>query len=97
MARAVLFRPEAAAELSDARLWYAARQDGLGERFLQEVEAIVARIVEWPAAFPSVHGQTRRAVLRRFPYAVYFREVSDAIVVLAVHGRQNPQRWQSRS
>jgi hypothetical protein len=46
--------------------------------------------------FPSVRGQTRRAVLKRFPYAVYYRQTNDQIVVLAVHGRQDPKRWQSR-
>ena len=34
----------------------------------------------------------RRLVVRRFPYAVYFREVGDEIVVLTIHGRQNLQR-----
>lgn len=33
---------------------------------------------------------------KRFPYAVYFRLTSDAIVVLAVHGRQDPERWRGR-
>ena len=49
------------------------------------------------AAFPFVHGAVRRLVVRRFPYAVYFREVGDEIVVLAIHGRQDPKRWQERS
>ena len=34
----------------------------------------------------------RRLVVRRFPYAVYFREVGDEIVVLTIHDRQNLQR-----
>jgi plasmid stabilization system protein ParE len=57
----------------------------------------IARIAETPFAFPRVHGDTRRAVLRRFPYAIYFRILDDDIVILAVHGRQDPQRWKSRS
>ena len=39
----------------------------------------------------------RRAVLSRFPYALYFRMTDDSIVVLAVHGRQDLSRWQKRS
>ena len=50
-----------------------------------------------PLAYPRVHGETRRAVVRRFPYAIYFRPVSDEVVVLAVmHGRRLPRRWRSR-
>lgn len=97
MARTVLFRPEAAAEVTETRTWYANRATNLGDRFIADLESVVARVVERPAAFPRVHGETRRAVLRRFPYAVYFRDTPDQVVVLAVHGRQDPRRWQSRS
>jgi plasmid stabilization system protein ParE len=96
VAPAVLFRPQAEADVVEARAWYAAREADLGERFVGELVATIARIVEHPALFPRVHDETRRAVLRRFPYAVYFRHVGDTIVVLAVHGRQDPQRWRGR-
>ena len=39
----------------------------------------------------------RLLVVRRFRYAVYFRDAGDEILVLAVHGRQDPRRWQGRS
>lgn len=93
MALAVLLRPEAEADLLEARAWYAEREAHLGERFAGELEATIGRIVERPALFPRVHDETRRAVLHRFPYAVYYRQAGDTIVVLAVHGRQDPQRW----
>jgi len=48
-------------------------------------------------AFPRVHNETRRAVLSRFPYAIYFRVAEDEVVVLAIHGRQHPSGWQTRS
>jgi hypothetical protein len=31
------------------------------------------KIAENPSRFRRVHGETRRALLDRFPYAVYFR------------------------
>jgi hypothetical protein len=36
-------------------------------------------------------------VLRRFPYAVYFREQGAEILVIALNGRQDPRRWQQRT
>ena len=71
-------------------------------RFLPEALDDLLETQGWyasrePAAFPCVHGAVRRLVVRRFPYAVYFREVGDEIVVLAIHGRQDPNRWQERS
>lgn len=93
----VVFRPEAEAEVLEARQWYESRSEGLGRRFAAAVDALVTRIVSNPLAFPEVHGQTRRAVLTRFPYAVYFRIADGDVIVLAVHGRQDPTRWRSRS
>jgi plasmid stabilization system protein ParE len=95
--RAAFFRPQAEAEALEARRWYEARRAGLGEEFGAEVDAAVARIVAHPLAFPRVRDETRRAVLTRFPYALYFRITDESIVVLAVHGRQDPSLLHRRS
>jgi plasmid stabilization system protein ParE len=95
--RQVVFRPEAEDEVLATRRWYEERREGLGIEFASAVDAMVERIITRPLAFPYAHGETRRAVLRRFPYAIYFRVLADgAIVVLAVHGRQHPSHWQTR-
>ena len=91
------FRPEAQTEALEARRWYEGRRAGLGAEFGEALGEIIARIVDTPLAFPRVRGETRPAVLGRFPYAVYFRIVGEDIVVLAVHSRQHPRRWQSRT
>jgi plasmid stabilization system protein ParE len=93
----LVFRPEAESELLDTRLWYDDQQPGLGQSFATEVDRVLMAIVEHPLAHPRVHGETRRALVRRFPYAIYFRAMSDEVVVLAVmHGRRLPRRWRSR-
>ena len=93
----LVFRPEAESELLDARAWYDDQQPGLGQTFATEVNRVLGAIVSHPLAYPRVHGETRRAVVRRFPYAIYFRPVSDEVVVLAVmHGRRLLRRWRSR-
>ena len=73
MPRQVVFRPQAEDEALEVRQWYEAKRPGLGQEFGQQLDILVARIAENPLAFPRVHSETRRAVLRRFPYAVYFR------------------------
>jgi len=93
----VVFRPEAEDEVVDAWRWYESRSAGLGDRFANAVDGLVDRLAENPLAFMQVHGEIRRAVLTRFPYAIYFRIDAAQIVVLAVHGRQDPARWQARS
>jgi hypothetical protein len=48
--------------------------------------------------FPVVYRDTRRALLRKFPYAVYY-VATPAItrVIACVHARQLPSHWQERS
>lgn len=97
MRRVVYFRPEAEAEVLEAGHWYERRRAGLGTELTNAVATTVTRIAANPAAFQKVRGETRRAVLRRFPYAIYYRVAGDDIIVLAVHGRQHQTRWQSRT
>ena len=96
MRRRVSFRPQADAEAVETRDWYEGRRQGLGAEFRAALEQTIDRIVTNPMMYPRVHGETRRAIFERFPYAVYFRLAGEDIVVLAVHGRQHPRRWQLR-
>lgn len=97
MTSRLVFRPQAEAELLEARAWYEKQRPGLGQAFAAAVDRALAGIVQNPLAYPRVHGETGRALVQRFPYAIYFRVVSDELVVLAVmHGRRLPRRWRSR-
>lgn len=69
----VSFRPEAEAEALETRDWYEGRRRGLGAEFRAALDETVDRIANNAMQFCRVRGETRRAVLNRFPYAVYFR------------------------
>lgn len=92
----LVLRPQAEAELLDARDWYEHQRPGLGSVFATEVETALGGVLQAPLAYPRVQGEIRRALLRRFPHAIHFRAMPEQIVVLAVHGRRHPRRWQSR-
>jgi len=70
--RDVVFRPQAEDEALEVRRWYEARREGLGNEFGAEVDEMVARIAGNPLAFQRVRGNTRRGVLKNFPYAILF-------------------------
>lgn len=93
----LVFRPEAEAEFLEARRWYDEQLAGLGETFAAAVSAAITNILQNPLAYPRIHGDTRRALASRFPYAVYFHVLPEELVVLAVmHGRRHPRRWRAR-
>ena len=93
----LVVRPAAAADLDEACRWYEAQRSGLGREFLDAIQQVFIAIVEMPGRFRVVHGNVRRALVRRFPYGVFFRTVGDDVVVVGCfHGRRNPRRWKAR-
>jgi toxin ParE1/3/4 len=57
----------------------------------------VDRIATHPRRFPEITAGVRRARLRRFPYGLFFRQLEDAIHVIACfHVSRDPLVWQSR-
>jgi plasmid stabilization system protein ParE len=91
-------RDAAVADLEEAAEWYEARRVGLGAEFLRAVRALFAGVARDPLQHAVARGEVRRARVRRFPYIAYFVADSEGVVVLAVlHGRRDPQVWQSRA
>lgn len=94
----VRLRPEAEQDFSDAAGWYEAQRAGLGLEFLDEVLEVLSAIAEAPHRYPSVHRNTRRALIHRFPFGVYYRVEETTIVVIAIlHSSRDPRRWKSRT
>jgi plasmid stabilization system protein ParE len=93
-----LFVEEAArADLADAFRWYEGQRAGLGSEFLAAVAVVFERIEQNPMGYPIIRGTTRRVLLRRFPYSVFYVVDPDLVAVTAVmHGRRDPRRWQER-
>jgi plasmid stabilization system protein ParE len=94
----LIVRPEAEADLSEAYQWYEKRVAGLGEQFLLSLDATMASIEREPQLYPVVHkGIVRRALLRRFPFGVYFIDGERSVSVIGVvHAKRNPRVWRSR-
>jgi toxin ParE1/3/4 len=93
-------RPEARLDLEAAARWYEAQEPGLGRRFLQEVRQAFHRIRGNPEAYAEGYRNTRRALIRRFPYGVIYLPVpkQGSIVVLAVlHCGRDSKLWRQRS
>lgn len=94
----VVFRAAATVDVEAAYEWYESQRRGLGSEFRTEVDAAVELISGTPLAFPLVRRNIRRALLRRFPYALFYRVVGDeAVVEACIHGKQHPRAWRSRT
>ena len=97
MSSLVVFRRIAKRDLDDATSWYEGRREGLGKEFSLAVEQEIQRIAVSPNQFARVRGLVRRAVLRRFPYSIYFVAEEFRVVVVAVfHAKRGPQNLEDR-
>lgn len=83
-------RPEARADILDAARWYNEREAGLGASFISQIEAVFQRIEQGPYRFRIAYRGLRIALSHRFPYAVYFAQEGDDVIVFAVlHQRRD--------
>ena len=91
------FTPEADAELTDARQWYSHHRKDLDLEFMECIELALSRIGSNPYLSPLVYGDIRRAVVQRFPFAIFYEVMAEEIQIIAVfHSRRNPDTWKSR-
>jgi plasmid stabilization system protein ParE len=95
----VIFTRAASAELMEAQGWYEDEVPGLGRLFRQAVETVIERMSTNPRQFPVIYKNVRRALLRRYPYALMFViEPGDTLTVVACfHGSRDPALWQKRA
>jgi toxin ParE1/3/4 len=98
MSLPVVLRKKARAEFDAAINWYERQQAGLGTEFAERVQDVLDRISATPELHATVYREVRKALVRQFPYAIYYRVRADRVVVLAVfHNKRNPNVWKSRS
>ncbi len=97
MTRPLIVRPEAETDIEESQRWYEERSPGLGAEFIRAVDACLASIERRPKLYPEYYGQARRALLRRFPYAVFYVIQPESIDVAACfHTSRDPREWRSR-
>ena len=91
-AASVVYKPAAEAEIDDAFATYEERRKGLGIEFLDELARIEGHLRTNPALYQRVEGDLRRAVLRRFPYGIFYVIDAGQVNILAcLHLHRNPR------
>jgi plasmid stabilization system protein ParE len=93
----LIVRPEAERNLAEVHDWYESRVAGLGSEFLLAVDAALSSIQRTPELHQVVHKNLRRALIRRFPFGIFYLVEEARIVVVAVmHARRDPETWRRR-
>ena len=91
MSRKLIVTKEAEADILHGYISYEEKQEGLGGRFLKEIEPACRRILPNPFLYQEVEPDIRRAVTHKFPYLVFYTFDEETVQILAViHGSQDP-------
>ncbi|MBN1341733.1 MAG: type II toxin-antitoxin system RelE/ParE family toxin [Phycisphaerae bacterium] len=97
MAVELVIAPEAEQDIDEAYGWYEARRAGLGEEFLGCVDACIQTLCRMPEMHATLDEDYRRALVRRFPYAIFYEYATGAVTVYGVfHTSRDPEKWRQR-
>jgi len=92
-----IYHAEARDEYQQALLYYKDFSKDAAERFFISIETTVLLIREQPEAMPKVSNNIRRAVVKNFPYSIFFSLSENTVYILAIaHQRRRPLYWKQR-
>ena len=84
--------------MAEAYDWYEERKAGLGHEFLAEVRSVLQQLQENPLRHAEIYRNSRRALIRRFPYKVFYIFQGRRVEIIGViHAKRHPQFWQRRT
>lgn len=93
----IVFIEPASLELDDAIEYYNLQSPGLGKKFLDEVLETIEIISRFPQLWACNTKNTRKAVLRKFPFNLIYTKLEDEIYIIAVaHQNREPEYWIDR-
>ena len=71
-------------ELDDAFEYYNLQASGLGKKLIEEVLETIEIISKYPQSYPKNTENTRKAVLRKFPYTLIYSLFKDKVYIIAL-------------
>jgi len=79
----LVVEPSAARDIAEADAHHA--QFGKADALIAAIDHVFEQLTNRPLMYPAVHEDIRRALLRRFPFSVFFIVEGSRVFVLAVH------------
>jgi len=84
-------------ELDDAFDYYEYQQGGLGYRFVREIYNTIALIKSYPVGWSKISKNSRRCLVKAFPYGVIYQQRKDLILIIAIASlHRKPNYWVER-
>ncbi len=93
----IVITPIAEQDIQIGRNWYELQKNELGNEFIEAIETTIHKIKSNPNLFSKIYLGIRRAMVKRFPFGIYYFVKDDIINIFAiVHFSRNPKIWKQR-
>ena len=93
----VFKEPVAQTELTYAAAFYDRERPGLGDRFVEEFERVVALLNDNPELGIAIGDNRRSIVFDRFPFRLIYSLEDSVIRIIAIcHQKRRPDYWRGR-
>ena len=81
-------------EILEAWEWYEDRKEGLGDRFINQINLKIKQVIQMPERFPEKRRSFREAKIDVFPYLLIYKIANrkKVITIISVfHTSRNPK------
>jgi len=93
----IWFLEDAEVDIAAAFEWYESQRAGLGADFVLAVDSALEPLLAFPESCEVFYRDTRRCLVERFPFEVFYRLEGDLIVVVAcMHAARDPKAMLKR-
>ena len=92
-----VLHPAARRELDDILRRIAAEARPAAVRFMEQTEATIQFLLDFPDAGVAIGGSVRRFPIRPFPYHVVYAPGPPVRVLAIAHERRRPDYWRDRA
>ena len=91
------FAEGAEADFAEALEFYREESDALASRLYDEIRQLISAVCAAPSLYRVVAPPVRRHFSEKFPYAVFYVDKPDHVLILAVaHFKRRPSFWRER-
>jgi plasmid stabilization system protein ParE len=94
----IFVQRDAQREVQEVFDYYEEKSEGLGFEFLRSLDAALQSVKRNPLSYQTIYKESRRVLLRKFPYALFYVVEETRIVVIACFNqKRHPIEWLRRS
>ncbi|SMO69573.1 type II toxin-antitoxin system RelE/ParE family toxin [Gracilimonas mengyeensis] len=88
------FTEAAKKDYQEAKSWYEEIDPDLGSYFEATIDEALGRVKNNPMQYQEISGDTRKTVILKFPYNLFYLISDNTIVITALlHHRRDPEQW----